>query len=234
MDAAMLRRAFIAAGLGLGLVVAPASAATPQGVSEAAEPVAFYVFSFNGTPVGEAADDVVRSALGYELEVDPAVEGEVTFSADGWYSGEALLKDFGAALLDQDIALMRTGSGAYALIPRANVPILLGRGGVLMTLDEPAVTAAPPAARQPSTVAVYGRDRWWEGAAGGLLLFLGGAAAGAVALAGGQTIYRRAQVRARLPAPVLRLTDQRRPLTRPVPIEADPELIIPSFDERVR
>ena len=119
--------------------VAPAASPIPA----AAEPLQFYVFSFTDTPVAEAAQDVVGGALAYDLTIDPAVDGIVTFRANGWYSSDALLKDFGAALLDQDVALMRTGPGAYAVVPRANVPMMLARGGSLMALPEP-TTARPP------------------------------------------------------------------------------------------
>ena len=113
----------------LMLVAAPALARAPATapIPAAAEPLQFYVFSFTDTPVAEAAQDVVGGALAYDLTIDPAIDGIVTFRADGWYSSDALLKDFGAALLDQDIALMRTAPGAYAVIPRANVPMMLAR-----------------------------------------------------------------------------------------------------------
>lgn len=229
----MLRPALIALILLASPVAAQAPATAP--IPAAAEPLQFYVFSFTDTPVAEAAQDVVGGALGYDLTLDPAVDGGiVTFRADGWYSSDALLKDFGAALLDQDIALMRTGRGAYAVVPRANVPMMMARGGTLMTLADP-VTATPPvaAAAVDAPVAVYGRDRWWEGAFAALLIFFGGALAGAAALFGGQTVYRRAEARARIAAPLLRLTDQRQRVARPTEgAEADPDLVIPRFDER--
>lgn len=228
----LLRPALIA----VTLLASPAAAQEPASapIPAAAEPLQFYVFSFTDTPVAEAAQDVVGGALAYDLTIDPAVDGLVTFRADGWYSSDALLKDFGAALLDQDIALMRTGRGAYAVVPRANVPMMMARGGTLMTLAEPA-TAAPPvaAAAVDAPVAVYGRDRWWDGAFTALLIFFGGALAGAAALFGGQTVYRRAEERARIAAPLLRLTDQRQPVARPPEgAEPDPDLVIPRFDER--
>ena len=213
-----------------GLAQAPAASPIPA----AAEPVQFYVFSFTDTPVAEAAQDVVGGALAWDLTIDPAVDGLVTFRADGWYTGEALLKDFGAALLDQDIALMRTGAGAYAVIPRANVPMMLARGGVLMTLAEP-MTARPPVPAPSATAptAVYGKDRWWDGAFTALLIFFGGALAGGAALFGGQTVYRHAEERTRIAGPVLRLTDQRLRFERPAEgAPADPGLVIPRFTPR--
>ena len=221
----------------LTLIAAPALAQAPATapIPAAAEPLQFYVFSFTDTPVAEAAQDVVGGALGYDLTLDPAVEGAiVTFRADGWYSGEALLKDFGVALLDQDIALMRTGRGAYAVMPRANVPMMLARGGTLMTLAEP-VTAHPPvpAATAAAPTAVYGKARWWGGAFTALLIFFGGALAGAAALFGGQTVYRRAEERTRIAAPLLRIADQRQPVARPPDgADADPDLVIPRFAPR--
>lgn len=222
--------------LAFALLASPALAQAPtaQPIPAAAEPVQFYVFSFTDTPVAEAAQDVVGSALAYDLTIDPAVDGIVTFRADGWYTGEALLKDFGAALLDQDIALMRTGAGAYAVIPRANVPMMLARGGVLMTLAEPTTARPPvPAPSANAPTAVYGKDRWWDGAFTALLIFFGGALAGGAALFGGQTVYRRAEARGRIAAPLLRLTDQRQPVSRPTEgAEADPDLVIPRFAPR--
>lgn len=229
-------RLFRPALLALMLVAAPALAQAPAAspIPAAAEPVQFYVFSFTDTPVAEAAQDVVGGALAWDLTIDPAVDGLVTFRADGWYTGEALLKDFGAALLDQDIALMRTGAGAYAVIPRVNVPMMLARGGVLMTLAEP-TTARPPVPAPSATAptAVYGKDRWWDGAFTALLIFFGGALAGGAALFGGQTVYRRAEARGRIAAPLLRLTDQRQRFERPTEgAPADPGLVIPRFTPR--
>lgn len=220
----------------LMLVAAPALAQAPASapIPAAAEPLQFYVFSFTDTPVAEAAQDVVGGALAYDLTIDPAIDGIVTFRADGWYSSDALLKDFGAALLDQDIALMRTAPGAYAVVPRANVPMMLARAGSLMAMAEP-VTARPPvpAATVAAPAAVYGKDRWWDSAFIALLIFFGGALAGAAALFGGQTVYRRAEARTRIAAPLLQLTDQRQPLARPPEgAEADPDLVIPRFDEK--
>lgn len=228
--------------LALTLVAAPAptlaqsQATATAPIPAAAEPLQFYVFSFTDTPVAEAAQDVVGGALAYDLTIDPAVDGIVTFRADGWYSPDALLKDFGAALLDQDIALMRTGAGAYAVVPRANVPMMLARGGVLMTLAEPTTARPPvPAATVVAPSAVYGRNRWWDGAFTALLIFFGGALAGAAALFGGQTVYRRAEARGRIAAPLLRLTDQRQPVARPPEgAEADPDLVIPRFNDQPR
>ena len=233
----MLRRTLAATAFGLACLAGTSTRAapvTPAPISSAAEPVQFYVFRFTDTPVAEAAQDVIGSALGYDLTVDPAAEGVVTFSADGLYSGPALLQDFGSALLDQDIALIQTGPGAYAIVPRANVPMLMARGGVLMTLPSPAAPVAPArVVAGPVPAAVYGRDRWWDGALGALLLFAAGAVAGGAALFGGQTVYRRAETRARLASPLLRLTDQRSaPTPRLEAGEGDPDLVIPRFETR--
>jgi len=236
----MTLRPFLSASLLLVLAAAtPSVARAPAAavVPASTEPVQFYVFSFTDTPAAEAAQDLVGGALAYALTIDPAVEGVVSFRTEGWSSGDALLKEFGAALLDEDIALMRTGPGAYALIPRVNVPMLLARGGVLMTLAEPA-SARPPS---PAAIAVpavaYGQDRWWEGALTALVIFFAGALAGGAALFGGQTVYRRAEAQGRLSPPVLRLTDQRLRFHRPSePADADahPDLIIPRFDTEPR
>lgn len=216
--------------------VAPAAnAAAASPVSEAAEPLQFYVFSFTDTPVDEAAQDVVVGALAYDLEIDQAVDAVVTFRADGWYSSDALLKDFGTALLDQDVALVRTGAGAFALVPRTNTPMLMARGGVVMQLAEPRTARAPAgviADEEPPPV--DRAPRWWEGAAAALALFFAGAVVGAAALFGGQVVWRRAEAeRRRLSSPLLRLTDQRQTLQPPVEAaRPDPELVIPRFENR--
>lgn len=232
-NASMSARIVPGLAVGAVLLAAPAAAQAPaQPLSAAAEPAQFYVFSFTNTPIAEAATDIVTGALAYDLTVDPAVEGVVTFRADGWSSGEALLQDFGSALLDQDVALVRTGAGAYAVIPRANVPMLLARGGVLMRVAEPATAAPPEVVAPPGSRPVYGRARWWDGAAAALSIFVLGALAGAGALFGGQVIWRRnAPYSPRLDPPLLRLTHRpERPARTPI-AEADPDLVIPRFDE---
>ena len=233
---ALLVTCLIVLALAAGPATAMVAGSARAPVSPAAEPLQFYVFSFTDTPVAEAAQDVVVGALAYDLTVDPATEGLVSFRADGWSTGEALLKDFGAALMDQDIALMRTGPGAYALIPRANMPMLMARGAVLMAPPEPTLTRSAAAQPEPlARTAVYGRERWWEGAFSALLIFFAGALAGGAALFGGQTVYRRAEAQGRIAAPLLRLTDQRRRSERPSDgVEADPELVIPAFEDRPR
>lgn len=226
----------LCASFAIGLAL-PADAVRAEGpdesvnretVSAAAEPLQFYVFSFTETPVAEAAQDVVVGALALDLVVDPAVDGVVTFRADGWYGSNALLQDFGAALLDQDIALVRSGPGSYTLAPRANLPMLLARGGVLMTLPDPASARSPEPVLRAADPVVYGRARWWEGAMAALSLFMAGAIAGAAALFGGQAMLRRARRAQALAAPVLRITDQR--VTAPVDLHpGDPDLVIPRF-----
>ena len=207
----------------------PAGAAT--GVSAAA-PLQFYVFSFTEVPIEEAAHDVVTGALAHDLRIDPGVDADVTFRAEGWYTEDALLRDFGTALLDQDVALVRTAAGAYVVVPRVNSPMLMARGGVVMRLDEPqtaALGAAPVDARESEDRPV----RSWGGAAAALAAFFAGTAAGAAALLGGQVLYRRAE-RRRRPAAPLRLTDGGP--SPPPAAEADPgdpDLIIPRFERRI-
>ncbi len=213
------------------IAAVPAAAA----LSPAAEPLQFYVFSFTDTPAAEAAQDVVVGALAHDLDIDPAVEGVVTFRADGWYSGDALLRDFGTALLDQDLALVRTGRGAYALVPRTNAAILMARGGVVMQLSDAGTVRAPVApASETAPSLVRETKGWWSGAAAALVLFFAGAAAGAAALFAGQATWRRATADpARLAAPVRRLSDRSpAPQPRGDAISPDPDLVIPRFEDR--
>ncbi|WP_396593872.1 hypothetical protein [Brevundimonas sp. R86498] len=229
----MTSRLSLCAALFVALAAAtPAAVLAAPVVPAAAEPLQFYVFSFTDAPADEAAQDVVAGALARDLTVDPAVDGVVSFRTEGWSGSEALLRDFGTALLDQDIALMRTGPGAYALIPRANVPMLMARGGVLMRLPEPASAGpATPAATAAPVFDELGPDHWWDSAATALLIFFAGAASGAAALWNAQRLYRSADRPSRRIAPVLRLTDRRERIDVPV-IESqpDPDLIIPRFD----
>lgn len=231
----MRLRLLLAIGSAVAIAAPVVAAPTAPAISQAAEPLQFYVFSFTDTPAAEAAQDVVVGALAYDLEIDPAVDAVVSFRADGWYSSDALLKDFGTALLDQDIALVRTGTGTYALVPRTNAPMLMARGGVVMQLAQPQTARVParPLASE-ETSPVYGATRWWEGAAAALALFFAGAVAGAAALFGGQIVWRRAEAeRRRLSPPLLRLTDQRQTLQPPVEAaRPDPELVIPRFEDR--
>jgi hypothetical protein len=86
-----------------------------------------------------------------------------------------------------------------------------------------------------ASAAVYGGDRWWDGAFTALMIFFTGALAGGAALLAGQTVYRRAESRTRIAPPTLRLTDQRTRLDRPADIQAaDPDLVIPRFEDSPR
>lgn len=229
----MTSRLSLCAALFVALAAAtPAAVLAAPVVPAAAEPLQFYVFSFTDAPAAEAAEDVVAGALAQDLTIDPAVDGLVSFRTEGWSGSEALLQDFGTALLDQDIALMRTGPGAYTLTPRANVPMFLARGGVLMRLPEPAPAGpATPTAAAAAGVAERGPDHWWNSAATALLIFFAGAASGAAALWSGQRLYRPTDRPSRRIEPVLRLTDQRERIDVPViEKQPDPDLIIPRFD----
>jgi hypothetical protein len=214
--------------------VAPAIAAPRAGtVPEAAEPLQFYVFSFTDTPASEATD-IVSGALAHDLEIDPAVDAIVTFRADGWYSEEALLRDFGTALLDEDVVLVRTGAGAYALAPRVNAPMLTARGGVVLRLQEPKVSRPPSGPNgDQRTAPVPPVPPWWDGVLWGMSLFSIGAAAGAAAVVCGKAVWRRSQAAPIRQGPVvLRLTHARpQPLPEPAP-KPDPELVIPDFANR--
>lgn len=230
----MLRPLLPAAVLVAFAAACPTAVLASSGAPVAAEPLQFYVFSFTDTPAAEAAQDVVTGALGLDLTIDPAVDGVVTFRTEGWSGSEALLQDFGTALLDQDIALMRTGSGAYTLTLRNNVPVLVARGGMLMRLPEPAMPQRPPKTTPVAGSSVEAPpNRWWDNALTALLIFSAGAIAGAAALLGGQTVYRRARAKSRSAAPVLQLTDQREPADwQAEDTPSDPDLIIPRFEGR--
>lgn len=208
---------------------APAVAQSPQ--PQTAATSQFYLLSFEDAPVAEVAEAVVGGALSQAVSVDPAVDATVSFQVEGAFTPQALLEEFGTAALDADLVLVRSRAGDLAVLPRADLGRELARGGVLIARPEP-VTASPAvaaatAARAPIT---YGRDRWWDGPLGGLLLFLGGVGTGALALRGGQVWIRRRQPVMVATAP--RLTYQPTPIAEAAP--ADPELIIPRFETRDR
>ena len=207
----------------------PAAASVPAG--DASGPAQFYVLSFTDAPIAEVAEGVIGAALGQTAAVDPAVEGAMSFRAEGWFSPDALLGEFGAALLDQDVALMRSTAGALAVVPRPDIAPELARGAVLVTAAPPATRAtAPPSVPEPAAPIVYGRARWQDGPVGAWLIFLAGGAAGAGAgaLAAGTLLRRRMATRGSTPVR-LRIAQAPSDDVRSVAVE-DPELVIPRFD----
>lgn len=200
-------------------------------VGDASGAAQFYVLSFTDAPIAEVAEDVVGGALARSVAVDPAVDGVMSFRVEGWFSPEALLQEFGAALLDQEVALVRSRQGDLALVPRPNLAPELAAGGVLIAIPQTA-TAPPPPPGSPRPPVVYGRDRWGEGALGLLLVFLAGCGAGAAALLGGQTARRRAEARRLTLAnpPMLRLIHDPRSAAERSTVDNDPGLTIPRFD----
>ena len=216
----------------LAVAQTPAPTATAVPAGDASGPAQFYVLSFTGAPIAEVAEGVIGGALGQAAAVDPAVEGAMSFRAEGWFSPDALLREFGAALLDQDVALVRSAEGDLALVPRPDIAPELARGAVLVTVAAtPAVGATTTSsAPGPAAPIVYGRARWRDGPVGALLIFLAGCAAGAGALAGGTLLRRRRRLAARRPAPIrLHIAHTPSDDTRSGAVE-DPELVIPRFD----
>lgn len=229
----------VAAALALGLAAASPALAAPKAPTaivdgDASGPAQFYVLSFTEAPIAEVAEDVVGGALGLSIAVDPAVDGVMSFRAEGWFSPEALLREFGAAALDQEVALVRSRAGDLALVPRPNLAPELAAGGLLVALPLPG-TATPGLAGAPTSppAIVYGRDRMQDGPPGFLLVFLAGCVAGAAALLGGQTFRRRIEARHRLTEaslPMQRLIhDPGTGDTASTALE-DSELTIPRFD----
>ncbi len=205
----------------------PTNAAAPAG--DASGPAQFYVLSFTDAPIPEVVEGVIGGALGQAAAVDPAVDGTMSFRAEGWFSPDALLAEFGAALLDQEVALVRSAEGDLALVPRSDIAPELARGAVLVTLATGPATreTTAAAASAPTAPIVYGRSRWRDGPVGALLIFVAGCAAGAGALVGGTLLRRR--LAARAPAALrLRIAHAPPAPARPGEIE-DPELIIPRF-----
>ena len=215
---------------GFGSALAEAKAPPAVAVPPSAQ---FYVLSFTEAPIAEVAEAVVGGALSRELSIDPAIDGTMSFSAEGAFTSEALLNEFGTAVLDQDVALMRSRAGALSLMPRSNMAAELARGSVLVAL-------APPGTGQPARLTqtaaapiIYGTARWWEGPVGGLLIFLTGAASGAGALYAGQRLLRPAGPSG--PA-LIRIAHERTVPDVPPKRDGmdDPELTIPHFESRPR
>ena len=211
-------------------VTAPAPG-TPaeQPVADASGPAQFYVLSFTDAPVTEVIDAVVGGALGQVASVDAAIDGTMSFRAEGWFSPDALLAEFGSALLDQELAMVRSAAGDLAVVPRSDIAPELARGAVLVSSAASPVpgAAAGVAAAGPAAPIVYGEARWQDGPAGALLIFLAGCAAGAGALAAGTLVRRR--LARRTPAAALLKIAYAPPPPRPAPVE-DPDLVIPCFD----
>lgn len=224
----MIGRLLTNAMLGVALAVWAVSA-----VAQAPEATSFYLLSFEDAPVGEVAEAVVGGALSEAVAVDPAIDVTMSFQAEGAFTAEALLQEFGTAALDAELALVRSSAGDLAVVPRGDLGRELARGGVLVARPELVATASAP---EPSVAVpvrepiAYGQARWWDGPVGGLLLFLGGIAIGALGLRGGQVWVLR-----RRPVAVMtsgRLTYQPTAMAETPP--PDPELIIPRFETRDR
>jgi hypothetical protein len=224
----------IAAGLSIAAMAWAGSGEAAQVPAPRSAPSAaqFYVLSFTDAPIAEVAEAVVGGALSRDLSIDPAVEGTMSFTVEGAFTPEALLQEFGTAALDQDLALMASRAGDLALVPRANMAMEMTRGATLVAL--PVIGAAAPVKANATAAApiVYGRDRWWDGPVGGLLIFLTGAVSGAGALLAGQRILRPVGP---IPPTMIRITH-----TPVAPVEPtatwadDPELTIPQFETRSR
>lgn len=212
------------------LLAAPAQAQDTLPVPAASEPAQFYVLSFADAPIVEVAEAVVGGALSRDLAIDPAIEGTMSFTAEGAFTAEALLQEFGTAALDQDVALMASRAGDLVLVPRANMAAEMRAGAVLVALAATTPTAAAKATATAAPV-VYGRDRWWEGPVGGLLIFLTGAVSGAGALYAGQRILR--PVGPTSPT-LIRIAHAPTPPVEPTTWADDPELTIPRFETRNR
>lgn len=223
----------------IGIIVSAQPAVARQAEPDAVEAAPsssatqFYVLSFTDAPVAEVAEAVIGGALAQSVSVDPAIAGTMSFRADGWFTANQLMQEYGTALLDRDIALVRSRDGDLAMVPRNELPRELARGAALMALSQPLATPSVPVVRSTAAAApiVYGEDRWWDGGIGKAMLFLIGALSGAATLLTGQRIVGRRKASIR--TPLLALADRSvRATTRPVPEDA--ELVIPRFEDRHR
>ena len=220
---------------GLALARAPVALPVTPSVVAAAPAAQFYVLSFTDAPIAEVAEAVVGGALSRDLVIDPAIAGTMSFAAEGAFTAEALLQEFGSATLEQDVALVRSRAGDLSLVPRSNMAAALARGSDLVALAPPGAASSldRTAATTEATPSVYGGARWWEGPFGGLLIFLTGAVSGAGALFAGQRLLRPAGPNA--PA-MVRITHTAAVADDPADRERpeDHELTIPRFESRPR
>lgn len=84
----------------------------------AAQSTATYTFAFNDAEIRQVAEEVLGATLGLSYEIDPAVQGRMSFRIDQRLTRDQLLAAFEAALSSQDIALVRS-EGRVRLTPRA-------------------------------------------------------------------------------------------------------------------
>ena len=237
--AAILLGVILTLGTALAAKADPVAEPVAVAVAVPAAASQFYVLSFTDAPVAEVAEAVIGGALGQSVSVDPAIAGTMSFRADGWFTGEQLMQEYGTALLDRDIAMVRSRDGDLALVPRADLPRELARGAALMALVEsspggtmPVAQAVMPASQGPAAAPiVYGQDRWWDGWIGATALLLIGALSGAAALLTGQRIAARHRLSQRVPP--LTIVD-RSARVAATPASEDSELVIPRFEDRHR
>lgn len=207
-------------------LAAPAPAqqqVTPAG-ADASGAAQFFLLSFNEAPLAEVVDGVVVSGLSQDVEIDPAAVGDISFTAEGWYTSDALLRDLGSALLDRDLALVREGDGGLKVVLEANLTRETAAGAAVLAvhaapLPQVGPSASPKAAYRPVRYGERRADPW-----GHLLAFLAGAAAM------GAGVWARPRVAGWLrrlrpePAPVLQISFQPQPVVEDV---VDPELVVP-------
>lgn len=221
-------------GLGVAMSAQPAKAqdvaAAASGPAPADGPAQFYVLSFTDQPIAEVVEEVIGGGLSQTASVDPAIDDIMSFQVQGVFTPDALLAEFGEALLDRDAALVRSSEGDLSVVLRANLANEIARGAHLVAVSAPALqTPRAPTFSAPASAIVYGRDRWQDGPLGALLLFLSGALVGAASLRGGQILRARNAVRA--PAPLM-ITHEPQPVES-TPVE-DAELTIPRFTSSKR
>jgi general secretion pathway protein D len=96
---------------------APLAVAAP-GRSATSERSAHYTFAFHDADIAQVAEAILGNALGLSYTVDPGVTGKISFRIDQSLTDAELLKAFEAALLANDVVLVRE-HGTIALTPRA-------------------------------------------------------------------------------------------------------------------
>lgn len=149
------RSAFTRAARRLFRLFGPAAVAlclcgAPQ--TAAAQSAASYAFAFNDAEIRQVAEEVLGVALGTSYEIDPTVEGRMSFRIDQRLTREQLLAAFEAALSAHDVVMVRSGN-MLRLVPRARARQGAALGAEPSAAPGYQVVAAPLSYATPSEVA---------------------------------------------------------------------------------
>lgn len=138
------------AALALG---APGLTLAAPGGASGTEKADSYAFAFKDAEIGQVAEEILGNALGLTYTVDPAVTGKMSFRIDKRLTRAQLLEAFEAALVANDVMMVRKGE-TLALMPRATAKASAGLRPAADGAGRAGyqVVAAPLSFAQPSEV----------------------------------------------------------------------------------